>query len=187
MICRTLTILLAIVLAGAAWGGKAYADNPTAGAVSASSPAGAPSQDLLGHLVGRWVLTGVIAGDETVHDVEAVWVLGRNYVRINETSREKNASGQPKYEASIFVGWLESAHRYVCIWLDNTEVASNQITCSAGPTPDSIPLEFRDSKGTLTFTNTFVFDRKRDIWEWRMANVQGGQSTTFGTVSLRRR
>jgi hypothetical protein len=50
---------------------------------------------LLDHFVGKWVLTGDIAGAATTHDVDVAWVLGHQYVRIQETSREKDAKGQP--------------------------------------------------------------------------------------------
>jgi hypothetical protein len=187
MFRRVLTILGAILLAGAAHADAIDASDGTKGAASASAQASPTSQEMLSRLVGRWVLTGTIAGEKTVHDVEATWVLQRNYVRINETSREKDGAGQPKYEATIFVGWLEKANRYVCIWLDNTEVASGEVSCYASQMADSIPLEFRDANGTLIFTNTFVYHRAEDAWEWKMANVRDGQTDVFGMVWLRRR
>jgi len=42
---------------------------------------------LLDRLVGRWVLRGTIQGAATTHDVTADWVLGHQYVRIQEASR----------------------------------------------------------------------------------------------------
>jgi len=50
---------------------------------------------LLDHLTGTWVLQGTIMGKETTHDVAAEWVLGHQYVRIHEVSREKNSQGLP--------------------------------------------------------------------------------------------
>ncbi|WP_395646695.1 hypothetical protein [Terricaulis sp.] len=144
-------------------------------------------EDLLGRIVGSWVLTGVIAGRQTTHDVEAIRVLGRNYVRLDEVSRELGEDGRPAYEATIYVGWLESRNQYVCIWLDNTEVATGDVTCVAGEAVDAIPFEFRDRDGALLFTNTFTFNRGDDSWEWRMVNVRGDQRDTFGVVTLRRR
>jgi hypothetical protein len=84
--------------------------------------------ELLDKLVGPWVLTGNIAGKSVVHDVEADWVLQHKYVRISEISRERGDDGQPQYEATIFVGWLESTQHFACLWLDNTEVASGDVT-----------------------------------------------------------
>lgn len=145
------------------------------------------SQELLSRLVGRWVLSGDIAGESTVHDVDATWALQRNYVRIEEISRERGDDGLAAYEATIFIGWLESADHYVCLWLDNTEVASGEVTCVAMPSEDALPLEFRDAQGALIFTNTFTYNRAADSWEWRMDNIRDGQPATFGLVTLRRR
>jgi hypothetical protein len=153
--------------------------------VKTEAAAGARPKDMLSKLVGRWVLTGVIAGERTVHDVEATWALQQTYVRLEEVSREKGANGAPAYEATIFIGWAKD--HYFCIWLDNTEVASGDVTCSAADTPDAIPLEFRDGKGALIFDNTFTYRSADDSWEWRMVNVRDGAKETFGIVTLRRR
>ena len=59
---------------------------------------------LLDHLVGKWVLRGTIEGRETTHDIIAEWVLGHQYVRLHEVSREKNAQSQAAYEAIVFIG-----------------------------------------------------------------------------------
>jgi hypothetical protein len=112
-------------------------------------------------------------------------VLQGNYVRISEVSRQRGDDGQPIYEATVFVGWLRD--HYVCIWLDNTEVASGEVTCSAADAQDSIPFEFRDAQGSLVFTNTFAYHRADDTWEWRMDNIRNGAATPFARVTLRRR
>jgi hypothetical protein len=156
---------------------------PAAATVQDSGSAAPP--ELLGKLVGRWILTGVIAGQNTTHDVDAEWVLQGNYVRISEASRERNGNGRPQYEATIYVGWLRD--RYVCVWLDNTEVASGEISCAAAAAPESIPFEFRDRAGALTFINRFVYHAADDSWEWQMDNIRDGQPVSFGRVRLRRR
>lgn len=161
--------------------------NATGAPIGVSSLQSARSQAMLGRLIGHWVLTGEIAGRRTVHDVEAVWVLQRNYVRISEVSRERGADGLPRYEATIFIGWLEAPRHYVCIWLDNTEVASGEVTCSAAEAQDSIPLQFRDAQGSLTFANTFLYHADSDTWDWRMDNIRGNAVEPFGRVSLARR
>ena len=62
--------------------------------VSSSALAQPTFQDpLLDHLIGTWVLQGSIAGRETTHDIVATWVLGHQYVRLHEVSREKDAKG----------------------------------------------------------------------------------------------
>lgn len=70
---------------------------------SASAQEPKPKDPLLDRLSGNWILQGTIAGHETTHDIESEWVLNHEYLRLHETSREKNAKGQPAYEAIIFI------------------------------------------------------------------------------------
>ena len=150
--------------------------------------AGRPhTPELLDRLVGHWVLTGVIGRQSVVHDVDANWVLDGNYVRISEISRERGDNGQPKYEATIFIGWLETAHHFVCIWLDNTEVASGGVTCVAAEAPNSLPFEFRDEHGALMIATTFAYHRDDDTWEWQIDNIRDGRAVRFANLSLHRR
>ena len=41
-------------------------------------------------MVGEWVMTGAIAGEQVTHDVQAEWILDRRYVRIHEASRARD-------------------------------------------------------------------------------------------------
>ena len=50
---------------------------------------------LLDRLAGSWILQGTIGGHETTHDIEAEWVLNHEYLRLHETSREKDVQSQP--------------------------------------------------------------------------------------------
>jgi hypothetical protein len=141
---------------------------------------------LLDRLVGRWVLRGTIQGARTTHDVTAEWVLGHQYVRIAEVSREKNAAGAPEYEADVYVGWDAQARQYVCVWLDVFGGASTESIGRAAPSGDSIPFVFSHD-GAESFRNTFAYRRADDAWEWRMDNVKDGARTPFARVTLTRR
>jgi len=70
---------------------------------SVGSQAPASDDPWLSRLVGHWRLKGRIAGKDTTHDVEGEWVLNHFYVRLHEVSLEKDAGGQPAYEAIIYV------------------------------------------------------------------------------------
>ena len=50
---------------------------------------------LFPRLVGHWVLRGTIARQQTVHDVDFEWLLGREYVQMHEVSRERAPNGSP--------------------------------------------------------------------------------------------
>jgi hypothetical protein len=47
-------------------------------------------------MTGHWVMTGTIRRQPTTHDVDAEWVLKREYLRIQEVSRDNDG-----YEHSI--------------------------------------------------------------------------------------
>src|ERR1039457_4152769 len=57
---------------------------------SASAQAPIRKDPLLDRLTGSWILQGTIAGHQTTHDIESEWVLNHEYLRLHETSREKN-------------------------------------------------------------------------------------------------
>lgn len=76
--------------------------------------------ELLDRFVGDWVMQGMIAGNEITHDLTAQWVLGHQYLRFDEVSRETRESGTPEYESTVFIGWDKPSGRYVCLWLDLT-------------------------------------------------------------------
>ncbi|MGH7022159.1 MAG: hypothetical protein ACREEB_01060 [Caulobacteraceae bacterium] len=146
-----------------------------------------PHPNLLDKLVGKWVLKGELAGKQTVHDVQASWVLNDRYVRLDEVSRDIDDHGRPAYEASIFIGWEPRSQTYTCIWLDSTAVDAGGGSCVAKPTPNRIPFLFLNKAGAVIFANTFVYNPGVDHWEWKLDDVSKGKRTPFGRVILSRR
>jgi hypothetical protein len=147
-----------------------------------------PVGPLEDQLIGHWVLEGILGGKQTTHDVDAQWVLNREYVQIHEISREKKADGSPQYEAIIYVAWDERRHEYSCLWLDSTETADFRrlIIGHAKPEPNKIPFILDYSKGE-TFHNTFSYDKGIDSWEWLLEDHKGDKIDRFGQVRLTRK
>ena len=144
---------------------------------------------LLDRLAGRWVLRGNIHGQETTQDIDAQWVLGHNYLRISETSREKDAKGQAEYEAIVFIGWDQPSEQYTCLWLDSTGgggLAAESFG-HAKRKGDELPFIFRDSDGSVGIATTFSYDKGNDAWAWAIDNVQDGKATPFARVKLTRK
>ena len=143
---------------------------------------------LLDHYVGTWVLRGTIGGAATVHDVTVEWVLGHQYLRIHEVSREKDAKGQPAYEAIVFLGVDPAGKGLACLWLDNTGGGGlkGEAIGHAIPRGDEIPIIFTMGGG-VSFHTTFIYDRKADAWEWRMDEEQKGKFEPFARVRLTRK
>lgn len=155
--------------------------------VGAHAPAGDDSW--LSRLVGHWVLKGRIAGKDTTHDVDGEWVLNHLYVRLHEVSHEKDAGGQPAYEAIVYVTRDSAPGQYAILWLDNT--ASGAFAPEgighAKQDGESLPFVFKDAHGEVSFKNTFVYDPASQTWTWIMDNVDKGVSKPFGLVKLSRR
>jgi len=143
---------------------------------------------LLDHMVGKWVLHGTIAGSETTHDVVVEWVLGHQYVRLAEVSREKDAKGQAAYEAIVFIGWDEPSNQYACLWLDSTGGGglSAQAFGHAKRGGDQIAFLFKGKDGSL-FHTTFAYSKGTDTWQWLMDGEEGGKLQPFARVRLTRK
>lgn len=153
---------------------------------SAQQPQPSFQDELLNHHQGTWILHGTIAGKPTTHDVTADWVLNHQYLRIHETSREKNAKGEPAYEAMVFVGWDAVTSRYFAIWHD---VWGGFGAASIGYAPrsgDEIRFLFKNEQGKDDFHTTFAYNRSADTWDWRMDNDDNGILKPFARVALNR-
>ena len=156
------------------------------GSLLAQKSADMPVQ-LLDHLTGNWVLQGTIAGKATTHDVQAAWVLNREYVQMHEVSREKNSAGGPAYEAIVFLSWDAKPQQYTCLWLDSTAGGglSAEGLAHADLAGDSIPLVFTLSPSDQ-IRNTFSYDKTADTWRWVIDSVEKGQTQRFADVTLTR-
>ncbi len=152
----------------------------------APSPESDPHRELLDRMTGHWVLRGTIANEETTHDVDAFWVLNREYVQIHEVSRERDADGKPRYEAIVHVVWDPNAGETSCLWLDNTAAPTFSMdgVGRAKPATDAIPFVFTGAGGGIR--TTFAYDRARDEWSWTIDNESNGKLSPFARVKLTR-
>jgi len=150
------------------------------------APLDAPTQ-ILNYLAGRWVMSGTLGGKRRTHDVEAEWVLKREYIRFHEVSREKDSSGGPAYEAIVFLSWDANKGEYSCQWMDNTEggALSSDVIARGRPAAGAIPLVFTKAGKELLHT-TFRYDARTDSWQLTIDDVTNGRSDRFGDLRLRR-
>jgi hypothetical protein len=156
-------------------------------ALAQSQTLSAP-EALLDKMTGHWVMTGTISKKPATHDVDVDWVLKREYIRIHEVSRDKDASGGIGYEAWIYIVWDAKKGEYAVMWLDNT-AATNFAGEGIGAKPDGdrIPFIFKDAEGTGIHT-TFAYDRAKDTWSWTIDNLDRfGKSSSFAKLTLTRR
>ena len=147
-----------------------------------------PPDSLFDRLIGRWVLRGTIAHQQTTHDVTFKWMLGREYVQMHEVSRERAPNGSPAYEAVVLFGRDPHTGEYACLWMDNTAASAfDPAGIGRGSVAgDSVPFLFRYT-ATASFHTTFVYNRAADSWQWHMDNDSSGVRRPFARVTLTRR
>ena len=143
---------------------------------------------VLDKLEGEWVMTGTVASEEVTHDVYVDRILKRQYVRIHELSREKDADGEPAYEAWIHIAWDKEKDEYVVMWLDNT-AATNFAPEGVGhgkPDGDRIPFIWKSADGS-GIHNTFKYDHASETWTWEIDNVDASKKASpFARLTLKR-
>jgi hypothetical protein len=140
---------------------------------------------LLDHLAGTWVLQGMVADEETTHDIVGEWVLNHQYFRIHEVSREIQPNGQPGYEADFFIARDQGTNQYNCVWLDNTGGISPESFANAKRRGDEISFAFQAKDGVSVLT--MAYNARSDSWHWRLDSVEHGALETFARVKLVKR
>lgn len=140
-------------------------------------------------MTGDWVMQGTIDTEQVTNDVYVDLILKRQYVRIHQISREKDASGEPTYEAWIHIAWDQANEEYVVMWLDNTGV-TNFSADGVGhgkPDGDQIPFIWKLADGNGIY-NTFAYERGSDTWSWKIDNLDtSGKSSPFARLTLKRK
>lgn len=146
-----------------------------------------PSDALLDRLSGKWLLTGLMDGKQVKHDINAGWVLGREYFQIKETSLERDAKGHPNYEAIVYITFNKSRNRYDCLWLDNTSNAglSNGIIAHANKEPNKIALLFKFNEH-FNFHTTFTYQPKQNSWTLLMTSDDDGNKEIFANANMQK-
>ncbi len=154
----------------------------------AQDPATSKSGSVLDKLEGEWLMTGTVGDEKVTYDVYVDRILKRQYVRIHELSREKDADGEPAYEAWIHIAWDKENTEYVVMWLDNTAV-TNFAPEGVGhgkPDGDQIPFVWKSADGS-GIHNTFKYDRTSDTWTWEIDNVDKSKKVSpFARLTLKR-
>ena len=156
--------------------------------VSARLPAqGLPADSLFDRMIGHWVLRGTIAGQPTTHDVTFDWMLGREYVRMHEISRELARNGTPAYEAVVLFARDPRTREYACLWMDNTAASAFDPAGVGHGTvaADSVHFVFHYTQIT-GFHTTFIYSAATDSWQWHMDNDSAGVRRPFARVTLTR-
>jgi Protein of unknown function (DUF1579) len=139
-----------------------------ASAYAQGAPQGRFEDTLLDNMVGHWHLTGEVMHQPADHSVDAKWVLDHSFLRLHEKSNTAGRSGQPAYEAFVFIGFDRPRNRYVAHWLD---VFGGHPSATLGHAQrNGDTLEFAFDYPESAFRTTFRWDAQSHTWEWLMQN-----------------
>jgi hypothetical protein len=69
--------------------------------------------DLLDNLVGDWEVSATVYGQKFTLEREAHWIMGHQYLRIYEKSREVIPWLKTRFERTILIGYNHSSKRYL--------------------------------------------------------------------------
>lgn len=158
-----------------------YQQLGSAGPLAAQSGSPAAADSLLQRLVGQWRMTGSVRGKPVAYTLDANRVLQGRFVELHMT----DVSRPPQYEARVFIG-ADTAGGYIAHWLDNTGASYSVPPATGEARGDTVLLTFPYPHGA--FRDTFVYDRRADVWRFRLdaADSTGGWRL-FAEYEVRRR
>jgi Protein of unknown function (DUF1579) len=139
--------------------------------------------NLLDRLVGKWKVTGMVAGDEVSQSCVVDWVLNHQFLRIHFLDVKKRP---PEYEAMVFLGYDNMSERYIIHWLDVFGGRYSE-TLGYGTKKDESAILFVFEGHTGPLHNTFSWDSKSKTWKMliRQKN-EAGRWALFAEETLQK-
>jgi hypothetical protein len=141
-------------------------------------------------------MTGMLGGREVTHDIDARWILNREYVEFHERSRERRPDGTPAYEATLLFAWYAKTSEFMCLFLDNTVGGglSPEGLARGKRSGNSIPVVFACRFGECppgvsrdeSLHLTFDYDRSTDQWRMTIDDVTDDKTSRFADMKLTR-
>ena len=114
-------------------------------------------------MAGTWNLEGTIAGKETHHTVTAEWVLGHQFLELNEKTSASAPASESRYDA-LCSSLRRVSERYVAHLLDLFGARFSETLGYGTRGGDSISLVFEYPDGP--FHTTYKWSPEHDTWQW---------------------
>ncbi len=153
---------------------------------SLSSTAKAPVEwqdNLADHLTGTWKVEGQIVGREAHHEIDAEWVLNRQFLRIHEKTAATAPASEKRYEAIWFLGYDALSERYVLHLLDIFGGRYSETLGYGVRNGNEIRFVFEYPDGP--FHTTFRWSPEATAWQWLLEQKdKDGKWTTFADLKL---
>lgn len=149
--------------------------------LSGQTPA-ARADELLGRLVGRWIMHGVVQGDSVTYSVDASRELEGRFVLL----RLKDVQIPAQYEAHVYAGVDSATAKVIIHWMDGFGAGASIPHGEGAARGDTLVVTFAYAHGD--FRDTFVYDRSRDRWQMRFESADGkGGWARFAEYRMTRR
>jgi hypothetical protein len=155
-------------------------------ALAHPSPSQTPAgwhDDLADHLTGDWKLEGPVMGHIGHHDVQAEWVLNRQFLRIHEKTSANAPPDEHPYEATWFLGYDPVSERYVLHLMDVFGARFSETLGYGTREGNAINFVFEYPDGP--FHTTFRWSPETKSWQWLMEQKnKEGKWTQFADLKL---
>jgi Protein of unknown function (DUF1579) len=122
--------------------------------------------DLVSQLAGNWKIEGKVMGQNAHHDVQADWVLNRQFLRIQEKTASDAPTDERRYDAIWFLGYDAISERYVLHLMDTFGGRFSE-TLGYG-TRDGNQIRFVFEYPDGPFRNTYRWNPEKSTWQWLM-------------------
>jgi hypothetical protein len=154
--------------------------------ISISARAQAPqdwTNGLVRNLEGSWKLGGKVGSRDAHHDVEAEWVLNRQFLCIREKTSADAPASERRYDAIWYLGYDAVSERYVLHLMDTFGARFSE-TLGYG-TRDGNQIRFVFEYPDGPFDNTYVWNPEEKSRQWLMEQKdKDGKWVPFASLKL---
>jgi hypothetical protein len=140
-------------------------------------------EGLVKYLAGSWKLEGKVMGNNAHHDVQADWVLNRQFLRIQEKTAANAPATERRYDSIWYLGYDSISERYVLHLMDTFGARFSE-TLGYG-TLDGNQIRFVFEYPDGPFHNTYRWNADENSWQWLMEQKdKGGKWVPFANLKL---
>jgi len=140
-------------------------------------------RDLVNQLAGSWKLEGTVMGSQAHHDVQADWVLNRQFLRITEKTSPGAPANERPYDSIWYLGYDAVSERYVLHLMDTFGGRFSETLGYGTREGNEIRFVFEYPDGP--FHNTYRWNPEEKSWQWQMEQKdKDGKWSSFADLKL---
>jgi hypothetical protein len=140
----------------------------------------------LNNLAGSWKLEGKVGNSDAHHDIQADWVLNRQFLRIEEKTSANAPASERRYDSIWYLGYDSTSERYVLHLMDTYGGRFSETLGYGVRDKNEIRFVFEYPDGP--FHNTYRWNAADKSWEWLMEQKnKEGKWVAFANLKLTRK